>query len=129
MDRAKITVEKLGMSQGAAANKLRKMIMFKYAKACGDDICFRCGMVIDNIDDLSIEHKETWFYSHDPAGRFFDLDNIAFSHMKCNRPDNPRGNTKPRRHGLDAMYDRGCRCDECREFKSGKNRKRIRTPV
>lgn len=81
----------LGMPFGTANGRLRKMIMFKYVKLAGDDVCFKCGKQIDTIDELSIEHKLPWL-SRDPS-RFWDLDNIAFSHLMCNVPhyeDNQR---------------------------------------
>ena len=76
--------EFLGMPYGTAGNKLRKQLLFKYVKLVGDHVCWKCGYEIGSVDDLSIEHKEPW------EGRsidlFWDLDNIAFSHLKCNKP-------------------------------------------
>ncbi len=74
----------LGIPLGTAANRLRKLILFRYVQLAGDDVCFKCGGRIETVDDLSIEHKLPW------EGRsndlYWDLDNIAFSHLKCNRP-------------------------------------------
>lgn len=36
------------------------------------------------MDELSIEHKTPWLDSEDPKALFFDLNNIAFSHLSCN---------------------------------------------
>ena len=36
------------------------------------------------MSDLSIEHKVPWMSADNPIDAFFDLDNIAFSHLKCN---------------------------------------------
>jgi hypothetical protein len=33
---------------------------------------------------MSIEHKEAWMGAADPLASFFDLENIAFSHLSCN---------------------------------------------
>jgi hypothetical protein len=33
---------------------------------------------------MSIEHKESWMNSNTPIKKFFDLNNIAFSHKNCN---------------------------------------------
>jgi len=76
--------ETLGMPHGTANGRLRKSIMFKYVVLAGDNFCFKCGAEIVSIDDLSIEHKEPW--EGISAELFFDLDNIAFSHLKCNIP-------------------------------------------
>ncbi len=74
----------LGMSHSKAAHKLRKLVLFQLVQQSKRDACFRCGQKICSVDELSIEHKEPW------EGRsvelFWDLANIAFSHMKCNRP-------------------------------------------
>ena len=74
----------LGMPQGTAANRLRKMIMFKFVKELELDNCYMCNKKITDIKTFTIEHKETWQDKSNPAESFFDLDNIAFSHAKCN---------------------------------------------
>lgn len=58
--------------------------MFELAKKCNMDTCFRCGKRIDSIDDFTIDHKESWLLGDDPAQLFYSIENIAFSHAKCN---------------------------------------------
>lgn len=58
--------------------------MFELAKKCNMDICFRCGQKIELIEDFTIDHKESWLQSDEPARLFYDMGNIAFSHAKCN---------------------------------------------
>lgn len=72
------------MPFGTANNKLRKALLFDYAKRCDEDICFRCGLQIEVIEDFSIEHKNAWSKAENPVEAFFDLNNIAFSHLSCN---------------------------------------------
>jgi hypothetical protein len=74
----------LEMPHGTAAARLRKSILFAYVVECGDDVCFKCGQQISHIDDLSIEHKTPWLYAENGKELFFSLENIAFSHTKCN---------------------------------------------
>lgn len=74
----------LGMSHGAASNRLRKMLLWQLVVETGQDVCFQCDEQIANIDDLSIDHKEPWQGADDPKAAFFDLHNIAFSHLSCN---------------------------------------------
>lgn len=74
----------LGMSHGTAANKLRKMILFSLICRLDLNTCYRCDSEILSTDDLSIEHKEPWLQADDPVQSFFDLGNIAFSHLSCN---------------------------------------------
>lgn len=74
----------LGMDPGTAQNRLRKTLLFTMAQKLGLDTCYRCGKLITQESEFSIEHKEPWLDSEDPIDRFFNLDNIAFSHLKCN---------------------------------------------
>lgn len=74
----------LGMPYGTASGRLRKIILFDLLKRHQENGCYRCQQPIESVDDLSIEHKLPW------EGRskelFWDLNNIAFSHLKCNVP-------------------------------------------
>jgi len=76
-------IQQLGMSPGAAAHRLRKIILFNFLKRLGEDSCFVCKRRIETIDSLSIEHKLPW--ENRSAELFWDLNNIAFSHLGCNR--------------------------------------------
>jgi recombinational DNA repair protein RecR len=49
-------------------------------------------------------------YSEDPVKLFFDLDNIAFSHLRCNVSAAKRKRSKC---GTPNAYKTGCRCKEC----------------
>lgn len=75
----------LGMPHGTATAKLRKQLLFKYVGFANCLTCYKCNEEITNIDDFSIEHILPWESTKD-ADKFWDLDNIAFSHMKCNKP-------------------------------------------
>lgn len=74
--------EQLGQSYGSANNKLKKNILFKYITLAGENFCFRCGAEITSVDDFTVDHKEPWLYND--ITLFWSLDNIAFSHAKCN---------------------------------------------
>lgn len=76
--------EALGMSFSKASHMMRKKLLFFLAKKCDMDTCFRCNMKIESLDDFSIEHKESWQNSDDPKKMYFDMENIAFSHHRCN---------------------------------------------
>lgn len=76
--------KQLGMPHGTASSQLRKSILFYLATMCNLTTCYRCSNIIQNIEEFSIEHKEAWLDSDNPKEKFFDLDNIAFSHLKCN---------------------------------------------
>lgn len=74
----------LGQPYGTATGKLRKSILFSLLQEVNKDICFQCKEQITKVDNLSIEHKVPWLDSQDPIETFFDLKNIAFSHLSCN---------------------------------------------
>lgn len=76
--------EQLGMPFGTASAKLRKSILFTLLKETNKNICFQCGKPIELESELSIEHKIPWLDSDNPKDRFFDMKNIAFSHLSCN---------------------------------------------
>lgn len=46
------------MPFGTASARLKKKIMFMLIKKLGEDICYRCGNKIEDVDELSIEHKK-----------------------------------------------------------------------
>ncbi len=79
---SKAKAKQLGMPHGTAANRLRKMILFSLVQETKKDVCFQCSKKIENIDNLSIEHKIPWLGNDSKL--FWDLDNIAFSHLRCN---------------------------------------------
>lgn len=72
------------MYYGTACSRLRKSILFSILKEYGKNICFQCGKPIETENELSIEHKVPWLDSKNPKELFFDLNNIAFSHLSCN---------------------------------------------
>jgi len=78
----------LGMHYTQATQKLRKNILFSLLVETGKNICFRCGKPIEEVDDLTIDHKEPWLGVSKEL--FWSLDNIAFSHHSCNA-SNHRG--------------------------------------
>lgn len=86
--------EQLGMNAGTAYHRLRKSLLFSLVKECGRDWCYQCGERIENEKDLSVEHMVPWLDSEDPVKLFFDLDNISFSHLKCNISNARKPNKK-----------------------------------
>jgi|CXWL01.1.fsa_nt_gi hypothetical protein len=74
----------LGMSYGTARARLERTIMFSMAVKLGLDDCFRCQKKIKSVLEFSVEHKESWQLSDIPLEKYFDLENIAFSHALCN---------------------------------------------
>lgn len=103
----------LGENFSTANAKLRKSILFDLIKRLQLDTCYRCKLRIDNIKDLSIEHKQSWQRSNDPKKAFYDLDNIAFSHLECNSAAAIRYVPSQAPCGTRSAYKRGCRCKEC----------------
>jgi len=112
----------LRMPYGTANSRLRKMLLFKFAGELdpfGRLRCYRCGTEVPSIDDFSIEHKEAWMSAEDPVKAFFDLDNIAFSHITCNVGAANREKIHcPQGH----IYGKDRTCSKCQS----RNRKQFR---
>jgi hypothetical protein len=82
IDRHKSMSSQLGMPRGTAAGRLRKLVLFDVLRRHNENICYRCGQSILFSGELSIEHKMPW--EHVDANLFWDINNIAFSHLSCN---------------------------------------------
>lgn len=104
----------LGMNPSTASARLVKDILYKLVVDTGQNNCHHCGSDMSR-DTFSIEHKTPWLDSEDPLGLYFDLENISFSHLKCNVGAR---RTKPTECGTVWSYQKGCRCDECRKASS-----------
>lgn len=114
----------LGMPLGTASHRLRKLIMFSLLNDLGRTRCYRCKKHIESAADLSVDHIESWLDSDDPVGKFFDISNISFSHLKCNSGAGNKSRGREAEHGTKTCYDKwGCRCDKCKEAKSRSNKK------
>lgn len=74
----------LGMNVSTANHQLKKLLMFQMMQRLGDDKCHQCNEVIESAAQLSVEHKTPWLTSANPRDTFFDLNNVAFSHLSCN---------------------------------------------
>ena len=121
------------LGKGASSHKLDRMIMMKLIQETGKDVCFQCGQKIEDVNTLSVEHKETWQEADDPKAAFFNMENIAFSHLRCNVSANgssrkthcPQGhpydelNTRVRTRGNG--YTRTCRLCELDRGRRNKN--------
>jgi hypothetical protein len=110
----KVKAAALGMSHGTAANRLRKMILFSLVCRLSLNMCYQCGGEILSVNDLSIEHKEPWLRADDPSQSFFNLDNIAFSHLSCN--SGAAFSAKKKYHTEDAVRENCNR--RCREYRA-----------
>src|SRR6185369_14381576 len=76
--------DQLGMPFGTANARLRKSLLFHLVKKLKEANCFVCGNEIESLDDFSIEHKIPYLDSEKVIELFFDVENIAFSHLSCN---------------------------------------------
>lgn len=63
----------LGMNFSKASYKLMRKILYNFVCETGNNSCFRCGLPILLIEDLSIEHKEAWQNSEKAIELYFDL--------------------------------------------------------
>lgn len=117
--------DQLGINPSTAQSKLVRDVLYKYASIAGHMNCYHCNKYIERID-FSIEHKKPWLDSESPIEMFFDLDNIAFSHLLCNIKAGRRPTKGNKSCGLSG-YTRGCRCDTCRSAKASYAKSRYTT--
>ena len=101
--------QQLGMSYGTAASRLRKLVLFDTLKRHDENVCFQCGLSIESAAELSIEHKQPWLDVS--ADLFWDMSNIAFSHLRCNRPNRPISDRWRKRGPEGTAW-----CTRCKEF-------------
>lgn len=116
MNKSKKEIQ-LGMNPSTASGKLVKDILFSFIQKDGI-LCHRCNKEMER-DNFSIEHKTPWLDSEDPVKLYFDLDNISFSHLKCNI----QAHRTIKNHPSVNAYNRGCKCDECKNLKKLKMQK------
>lgn len=110
--------DQLGMPFGTANARLKKNILFSLLVRLNDNVCFQCGKVIDTVEELSIEHKKPWLDSSPEL--FWDLNNIAFSHLSCNIRAGDytrRGFQKGHISRLNKAADGYSICQTCRQEK------------
>lgn len=87
--------EFLGMNASTASHRLKKLIMFSLIQEVKKNICLKCGREIETAEELSVDHIRPWLYVD--KNMFWDLNNIGFSHKKCNKIDRPYLNRRANR--------------------------------
>lgn len=75
--------DQLGQNYSTASYTLVKDLLFSLIIETGRDLCFRCGEPVSRAD-FSIDHIEPWLHTASPISLFFDIGNIAYSHLSCN---------------------------------------------
>lgn len=115
--------DQLGLNYSTASSRLKKKILFNLLVRLKENYCFQCSSEIESVDELSIEHKIPWL--DNSVDLFWDLDNIAFSHISCNSGAARNYNKGRSKHpSIKAYNSRGCRCDECKKIASKYRRKK-----
>ncbi len=104
----------LGMNPSTASHRLVKDVLWSLIVKTGQSLCCKCGGEMSR-ETFSIEHIEPWLDSEDPVGLYFDLENIGFSHLRCNVADARR---KTSTCGTEHQYNKGCRCRPCKKSKA-----------
>ena len=88
--------------------------MFSLVQKLELQYCYRCNERIENYKVLSIDHIKSWL--HVSTDLFWDIDNIAFSHLSCNSATSSAATRI--KHPSSSSYSAGCRCNACRKCKS-----------
>lgn len=107
----------LGMNPSTAQYRLIKDILWKLIIQTNQNICCKCNEEMTR-ETFSIEHIVPWLDSDDPVKLFFDLENISFSHLKCNVGSARQSRKLKDKCGTIPKYRSGCRCEQCKKVKS-----------
>ena len=83
----------LGMNPSTASHRLVKDVLWKLIQQPNQDHCCKCGELMSR-EAFSIEHVIPWLDSENPVDLYFNLDNIAFSHLSCNVSDSRKPHKK-----------------------------------
>jgi len=111
MNKSERRSAQLGMPYGTAVSKLRKSLLFSMAQRLNLDSCVRCEQKINKIEEFTIEHILPW--ENVNPDLFWDLNNIAFSHSRCNIPHKQNGGN-PSKRFLNGLW----LCLECKRYKN-----------
>ena len=108
--------ETLGMPHGTANSRLRRNIIFELLTGTqwmDWGVCYKCKDAIMSPEELCIEHKQPWEGRENGKELYWDLDNIDFSHKRCNVP-HVSGSVKRRKIGPPNT----AWCATCKQFLS-----------
>lgn len=72
--------------------RLHMRFIFKMIKDLKQNFCFRCKQEIESDDELSLDHKISYI-NNDPKW-YFDINNIYYSHNRCNCGESQKGSGK-----------------------------------
>jgi hypothetical protein len=98
--------------------KTRRMSFFSGKK------CFRCG----STENLVLHHRNPeekeghCIWSWAESRRLREIEKCDILCKKCHIEHHAKLLEK-NVHGTDTMYNKGCRCTECKKFKSDKNKR------
>lgn len=107
--------QQLGMNPSTASHRLVKDLLWNFIETTGQVACCKCGEPMSR-ETFSIEHVTPWLDSEDPVGLYFSIDNIGYSHLKCNVEDRRQGRFAV--CGTASKYVGGCRCEPCTAAKA-----------
>lgn len=74
---------KLGMNPSTAQHRLTKDLLFYLVQIADLNKCHRCDTKMTR-ENFSVDHIVPWLNSDNPVGLYFDIKNVAFSHLSCN---------------------------------------------
>ncbi|NYT26392.1 hypothetical protein H0A73_22625 [Alcaligenaceae bacterium] len=93
------------MNPSTASHRLVKDLLWNFIVASGLDACCKCGEKMTR-NTFSIEHIIPWIDSEDPAGNYFSLGNIAYSHLICNVSDARRNKIYEKKSDAARAWDK-----------------------
>ena len=119
--------DQLGMPFGTACGRLKKSLLFSLVLKLNLNYCLKCSKKIQE-EDFSIDHIIDWMDSSEPKRLFFDLNNIRFSHRKCNkrRPTNKKYVTDEEKRDAKILWQKNWRINNKEKYKNARKQKYLK---
>jgi hypothetical protein len=101
----------LGMEFGKANHQLCRKIMYGWCCQLGLNKCYKgCPKkIIDRIEDWTVEHKNPWNKGKTKEEKnrlFYSLENIAYSHKRCNCGSSNAGKGESGYYGVGPYFNK-----------------------
>lgn len=113
MDHKTLFKEQYGINVSVARSRLIKLLLFDFVVKSGKNQCYRCNKEM-TVVDFSIEHMKPWAREPNAYELFMDINNISYSHTKCN-VGHTRSFKRPKRV---TWNETEAKCSKCKIWKS-----------
>jgi hypothetical protein len=71
-------------SVACAQHYVRRLYLLHLLHLTGKGKCVRCGQLLEDPNDLSLDHIKPWRNQPDAKELFWSIENLGYSHKACN---------------------------------------------